>query len=227
MTRLLFTALLALFPAFGFQAAVATAPGVHPVSGRRYAQVMGMGGAPWLVREERIEEENPDKAIDELKLKPGMSVADIGASVGYMSAKMAKKVGPTGKVYANDLQPEMLVKLRENMAKAKLTNVVPVQGEVDNAHLPALTMDLVLLVDVYHEFSQPQLMLRQIRETLKDDGRLVLLEYRKEDPKAPIREEHKMSVAEVKLELEAEGFKLSQVVESLPRQHILILTKAK
>src|SRR5437763_9164243 len=99
-----------LAPAFGFQAA-APAAGVHPVSGRKYAQVMGMNGAPWLVRAERIEEENPDKAIEELKLKPGMIVADIGAGVGYMSLKMARKVGPAGKVYGNDLQPEMLEKM--------------------------------------------------------------------------------------------------------------------
>ena len=226
MTRFLLAGFLAA-QAFGFQAAVATAPGIHPVSGRRFAQVMGMGGAPWLVRDERIEEEDPDRAIDELKLKPGMTVADVGAGVGYMSQRMAKKVGPSGKVFANDLQPEMLVKLRENMAKAKLTNVIPVQGEVSSTHLPAQAMDLILLEDVYHELSEPQIMLRQLREALKDDGRLVLLEYRKEDPKVPIREEHKMSVAEVRLELEAEGFRLSQVIESLPRQHILILTKAK
>jgi precorrin-6B methylase 2 len=212
--------------ALAFQAA-APAPGVHPVSGRRFAQVMGFAGAPWLVREERIEEEDPDRAIEELKLKPGMVVADVGAGVGYMSQRMAKKVGPTGKVYANDLQPEMLAQLRQNMAKAGLTNVIPVQGDSNDTHLPPLTMDLILLVDVYHEFSQPQAMLAKLRQTLKDDGRLVLLEYRKEDPKVPIREDHKMSVAEVKLELEAEGFKLSQVIESLPRQHILILTKAR
>ena len=187
---------------------------------------MGMNGAPWLVRAERIEEENPDKAIEELKLKPGMMVADIGAGVGYMSLKMARKVGPAGKVYGNDLQPEMLEKMRENMAKEGISNVIPVQGSVNDPKLPAKTMDLILMVDVYHEFSQPQIMLRKMRETLKDDGRLVLLEYRKEDPKIPILEDHKMSVAEVKLELEAEGFKLSQVIESLPRQHILILMKA-
>jgi ubiquinone/menaquinone biosynthesis C-methylase UbiE len=225
--RAAIVAVLLAWPALGFQAAVAPAPDVHPVSGRKYAQVMGFSGAPWLVRAERIEEEEPDKAIEELKLKPGMVVADIGAGVGYMSFKMAKKVGPTGKIYGNDLQPEMLGKMRENMAAQRITNVIPVQGEVDDPKLPAKTMDLILLVDVYHEFSRPQIMLRKIRETLKDDGRLVLLEYRKEDPKIPIREDHKMSVAEVKLELEAEGFKLSQVIESLPRQHILILTKAR
>jgi ubiquinone/menaquinone biosynthesis C-methylase UbiE len=135
-------------------------------------------------------------------------------------------VGPSGKVYANDLQPEMLDRLRQNAAKAGITNVVTVVGDVADPKLPANTMDLVLLVDVYHEFSQPQQMLRKIRETLKPDGRLVLLEYRAEDPNVPIVAEHKMTVAQVKAELEAEGFVLQPVIETLPRQHILILTKA-
>jgi SAM-dependent methyltransferase len=227
LRRFLPAALLACAPAWGFQAAPQPAPGVHPVSGRKYAQVMGIAGAPWLVRAERIEEENPDKAIEELKLKPGMTVADIGAGVGYMSLRMARKVGTSGKVYANDLQPEMLVKLRENADREKISNVVPVQGAVDDPKLPPRTMDLVLLVDVYHEFSQPQAMLRKIRETLKEDGRLVLLEYRGEDPRVPIIPEHKMTVAQAKQELEPEGFKLSHVIESLPRQHILIFTQAR
>ena len=214
---------LAMLPLGAFQAA----PGVHPVSGRKFANVMGVGGAGWLVRPERIEEEQPDKALDELHLKPGMVVADIGAGVGYMSIKMARRVAPNGKVYSNDIQPEMLVMLRENLAKQKVANIEPVLGETADPKLPANTMDLVLLVDVYHEFSEPQIMLRKIRETLKADGRLVLLEYRAEDPKVPILPEHKMTVAQVRQELEAEGFKLSQVIESLPRQHILILTKAQ
>jgi len=202
------------------------APGTHPVTGRQIAGVMGMNGADWLVRPEREAEEQPEKALDALNLKPGMVVADIGAGVGYMSLRMAKRVGPSGKVYANDLQPEMLVKLRENAAKAKITNVVTILGDVADPKLPPNTMDLVLLVDVYHEFSQPQQMLRKIRETLKPDGRLVLLEYRAEDPNVPIIAEHKMTVAQVKAELEAEGFVLQPVIETLPRQHILILTKA-
>jgi len=201
-------------------------PAKHPVSGRKIAGVMGMSGADWLVRPEREAEEQPEKALDALNLKPGMVVADIGAGVGYMSLRMAKRVGPTGKVYANDLQPEMLAKLNENAAKSKINNVVTVLGDVADPKLPANTMDLVLLVDVYHEFSQPQQMLRKIRETLKPDGRLVLLEYRAEDPNVPIIAEHKMTVAQVKTELEAEGFVLQPVIETLPRQHILILTKA-
>ena len=198
----------------------------HPLTGRRYAGVMGMGGADWLVRPERDAEEEPAKALDALKLKPGMTVGDIGAGVGFMSLRMAKLVAPSGKVYANDIQPEMLDRLRQNAAREKITNVETVLGEPADPKLPAGKMDLVLLVDVYHEFSRPQQMLRKIRETLKPDGRLVLLEYRCEDPKVPILPEHKMTVAQVKTELEAEGFTLSEVVETLPRQHILILNKA-
>jgi ubiquinone/menaquinone biosynthesis C-methylase UbiE len=211
---------------FVWQVPAYQAPGTHPVSGRKIAGVMGMSGADWLVRPERETEEQPEKALDALNLKPGMVVADIGAGVGYMSLRMAKRVGPSGKVYANDLQPEMLAKLRENASHAKINNVVTVLGDVTDPKLPANAMDLVLLVDVYHEFSQPQQMLRKIRETLKPDGRLVLLEYRAEDPNVPIIAEHKMTVTQVKTELEAEGFILQPVIETLPRQHILILTKA-
>ena len=218
MTRRVFLAAFFLWQASAYQA-----PGTHPVSGRRIAGVMGMSGADWLVRPEREAEEQPEKALDALKLKPGMVVADIGAGVGYMSLRMARRVST---VYANDLQPEMLAKLRENAAKAKINNVITVLGDVSDPKLPANAMDLVLLVDVYHEFSQPQQMLRKIRETLKPDGRLVLLEYRAEDPNVPIIAEHKMTVAQVKSELEAEGFLLQPVIETLPRQHILILTKA-
>jgi ubiquinone/menaquinone biosynthesis C-methylase UbiE len=200
--------------------------GEHPVTGRQIAGVMGVQGADWLNRPEREKEENPEGALDALALKPGMIVADVGAGTGYMSLRMAKRVGPTGKVYSNDLQPEMLRRLRANAAKAGFTNIETVQGEEADPKLPAGQMDLVLLVDVYHEFSKPREMIDKIRESLKPTGRLVLLEYRKEDPKVPIREEHKMTVAEVKAELEPQGFVMSQVIETLPRQHILILTKA-
>ena len=217
---------LALGTLLLWQASAYQAPPNHPVTGRKIAGVMGMSGADWLVRPEREAEEQPEKALDALNLKPGMVVADIGAGVGYMSLRMARRVGPAGKVYANDLQPPMLDLLRQNAAKAGIGNIVTVVGDVADPKLPANTMDLVLLVDVYHEFSQPQQMLRKIRDTLKADGRLVLLEYRAEDPNVPIIAEHKMTVAQVKSELEAEGFVLQPVIETLPRQHILILTKA-
>jgi SAM-dependent methyltransferase len=200
-------------------------PGVHPISGRVYAGVMGYQGADWLDRPERVEEEEPDIALDALKLAPGSTVADVGAGSGYMSVKMAKRVGPTGKVYANDIQPQMLALLRQRLAREKITNIETVLGTVDDPKLPAGALDLILMVDVYHEFQQPQIMLRRMRESLKSGGRLVLLEYRKEDPAIPIRPDHKMSVAEAKLEVEAEGYGLTKVDEVLPRQHILIFTK--
>ena len=205
--------------------AAAWAQGVHPVSGRKFAQVMGIGGADWLVRSEREAEEEPDKALDAIGLAKNSTVADVGAGAGYFTWRMAERVGPSGKVYGNDIQPEMLDLLRSNMRQRKLANVEPVLGTVDDPKLPANALDLVLLVDVYHEFSEPQKMLRHLRESLKADGRLVLLEYRAEDPNVPIRPEHKMTVAQVKMELEPEGFRLDRTIEALPRQHILIFRK--
>jgi tRNA A58 N-methylase Trm61 len=224
--RLLLVASILAITAGSWTTQAFQTPGVHPLTGRQIAGVCGAGGCEtWLERPEREQEENPEGALDALNLKPGMTVADVGAGTGYMSLKLAKRVGPAGRVCAEDVQPEMLQKVRANASKARASNVVAVQGSFTDPMLPKGQMDLVLLVDVYHEFSEPQKMLRGIRASLKPDGRLVLLEYRKEDPKIPIREEHKMTVAEVKTELEAEGFKMSQVIETLPRQHILILTK--
>ncbi len=211
-------ALAALWPARAFQAE-------HPLTGRRIAPVMSSGGADWLERRAREMEENPEGALDAVGIKPGMTVADVGAGIGYMTLRVAKRVGPSGTVYANDIQPEMLSQLQNNAASAKLSNIRTVLGTSTDSKLPAGQMDLILLVDVYHEFSQPQKMLRSLREALKPDGRLVLLEYRKEDPSVPIRLEHKMSIQEVKTELEAEGFHLGQVIETLPRQHIFVLTR--
>jgi ubiquinone/menaquinone biosynthesis C-methylase UbiE len=202
----------------------AQAPGVHPVSGRRFAPVMGYQGADWLERNEREDEEAPDVALNVLKIAKGASVADIGAGSGYITVKLAARVGPTGQVFANDLQPQMLQMLAKRLADRHIANVTLVQGTIDDPKLPPASVDLELMVDVYHEFSQPQAMLRHLREALKPGGRLVLLEYRKEDPTIPIRLEHKMTIAEAKLEVETEGFTLSKVDESLPRQHILIFT---
>jgi ubiquinone/menaquinone biosynthesis C-methylase UbiE len=202
----------------------AQASGVHPISGRRFAPVMGWQGADWLERSERVDEESPEVAIRLLKIPKGASVADIGAGSGYMTERLAAAVGPTGRVYANDVQPQMLEMLRRRFAGQRFAHVTIVQGEIDDPRLPAASVDLELLVDVYHEFSRPQAMLRHLRDALKPAGRLVLLEYRKEDPTIPIRPEHKMSVEEAKVEVEAEGFALSKVDETLPRQHILIFT---
>jgi len=205
-------------------AVAAQSPGVHPISGRRFAPVMGYQGAGWLERAERDDEEAPDVALSVLKIARGAAVADIGAGSGYITERLAARVGPAGKVFANDVQPQMLDLLARRLARKKIANVTLVQGTLDDPKLPPESVDLALMVDVYHEFSQPQAMLRHLREALKPGGRMVLLEYRKEDPAIPIRPEHKMSVAEAKLEVEAEGFTLSKVDESLPRQHILIFT---
>lgn len=203
----------------------AQATGVHPISGRVFAPVMGWQGVPWLERSERLQEEEPDTALAVLNIARGSTVADIGAGSGYMTMRLADRVGPEGKVYANDVQPEMLQILQQRADRARATNIVLVRGAIDDPKLPASQMDLELLVDVYHEFSRPQEMLRGLRSALKGDGRLVLIEYRKEDPTIPIKPDHKMSVREAKVEVEAEGFALTRVDESLPRQHILIFTR--
>jgi len=204
---------------------MAQQPGVHPVSGRVYARTMSVDGAPWLERRERVDEENPDLALRLLRIKKGATVADIGAGSGYITIRMAKIVGPMGKVYASDIQAGMLTLLQQNVAKAKLDNVVPVLGAIDDPKLPAASIDLAIMVDVYHELSEPQRMLQRIRESLKPDGRLVLLEFRAEDSSVPILPDHKMTKAQVKLEVEHEGFKQSRVYDDLPWQHLFIFTK--
>src|SRR6187549_2418124 len=195
----------------------------HPVSGRIFAPVMGVGGATWLERPEREDEEAPSKALDALELKPGMVIADIGAGSGYYSTRIAKRVGPTGRVYATDIQQGMIDILDRRIKSEGLTNITTVLGGMDDPRLPAASIDLAIMVDVYHELQQPQVFLQRLKETFKPNGRLVLLEFRKEDPKVPILEVHKMSVAEVKQETEAEGFVLDKVIDVLPWQHIIVL----
>lgn len=207
-------------------ALAAQAMPAHPISGRRIAPVMGWQGADWLERSEREQEESPDVAVRLLQIPPGAAVADIGAGSGYITLLLSAAVGPTGRVFANDLQPQMIEILRRRLASQNVTNVTLVQGSVDDPNLPPASVDLALMVDVYHELSRPQAMLQKLRSALKPGGRLALVEYRKEDPAIPIKFEHKMSIQEAKAELEAEGFKLSKVDESLPRQHILIFTVA-
>ena len=201
------------------------AQGTHPVTGRRFAPVMSAAGADWLDRSEREIEEEPEKALDALTLRPGMIIADVGAGSGYFTLRMARRVAPQGRVYATDIQPRMIELLQQNTQRAGIKNVEAVLSTESDARLPANSLDLILLVDVYHEFSQPEKMLAGLRQALKPEGRLVLLEYRKEDPNVPIRLEHKMTVAEVKAELESASFRMDRVIDSLPRQHILIFTR--
>lgn len=202
-------------------------PGTHPVTGRQIAPVMAVGGADWLDRGEREREEQPEKALDALNLRPGMFVGDVGAGTGFYALRIAQKVAPTGKVFANDIQPAMLTRIRQNAAARRITNLEFVLGTDSDPRLPAGALDLVLMVDVYHELSKPQQMLQNIRTSLKPDGKLVLLEFRKEDPRVPIRPEHEMSVAEAKSEICREGYELEKVLDTLPWQHILFFRKAR
>lgn len=194
---------------------------------RQPAPVMGAAGSDWLTRPERIEEEEPDRMLAALEIKPGSVVADVGAGVGYHVWRLAKIVGPTGRVIAEDIQPAMLEMLKENIAERKLTNVEIVLGTYTDPKLPAGKIDLVLMVDVYHEFSDPAAMMNNIKKALKPDGRVVLVEFRKEDPTVPILPLHKMSVQDVRSELEPMGFKFEKVLDFLPWQHILIFTLAR
>ena len=225
MHRLLVVFRAAVLAALLIQAfcpGTAGAQTVHPLTGRKIAPTMGVGGADWLERSERESEEHPDAALDALTIRPGMTVADVGAGIGYLTTKLARRVGPSGLVYATDIQPEMLTRLRERLDREQIRNVETVLSTQSDPKLPTGKVDLILMVDVYHEFTQPQRLLRRMREALKPDGRLVLVEYRKEDPTIPIRPEHKMSVAEVKTEVEAEGYRLDQILRDLPRQNIFV-----
>jgi ubiquinone/menaquinone biosynthesis C-methylase UbiE len=214
-----------LLAAAALAAASAAAQSRHPVSGRVIAQVMGYEGAAWLERPERESEEQPSKAIAALGITAGQVVADVGAGTGYYTVRLAERVGPTGRVFATDIQPEMLDLLRARVGRARLDNVNLVLSAAADPRLPEGLFDLVLMVDVYHELARPQEVLRRLRASLKPDGRLVLVEFRKESAWVPIREEHKMSVKEARMELEAEGYRFDRVIDVLPWQHILVFRR--
>lgn len=195
--------------------------------GREIAQVMSFHGAPWLNRPEREEEERLSKLVELLGLEAGDAVADIGAGSGVITERLARAVGPEGKVFAVDIQDEMLALIRGRMKDKKIGNVVPVLGEITSPKLEPNSVDLALLVDVYHEFSHPYEMTRAMAESLTPGGEIVLVEYRKEDPRVPIKEVHKMSEAQVKKEMLQPEFGLEWVVthDELPRQHVIVFRK--
>ncbi len=196
--------------------------------GREIAQVMGHQGASWLERPEREEEERTDLLLAELKLKAGDVVADVGAGSGYFSWRMARVVGDKGVVYGVEIQQEFLDLLMTNMKKRGVGDIVkPVLGTVQDPKLPAGSCDLILLVDVYHEFDYPYEMASAMIQALKPGGRLVYVEYRGEDPAVPIKLLHKMTEAQVRREMSVHaGVKFDQNIKSLPRQHVLVFRKS-
>lgn len=193
--------------------------------GREIAHVMGHQAADWLERPERDAEEHSEKLIENLKLKPGDVVADIGCGTGYHSRRLAKRIGPTGRVLAVDIQPEMLDLLTNQMTAAGVTNVTPILGTIIDPKLPPASVDLVLLVDVYHEFDHPFEMMAAICRGLRPGGRVAFVEFRAEDPKVPIKAVHKMTEAQVKKEMSVHPLEWVETIGSLPWQHIIVFRR--
>ncbi len=193
--------------------------------GRTIAPTMGIRGAPWLIRETREEEERPSEVMKQLGLKPGMVVCDIGCGNGFYSLMMAKEVAPDGKVLAVDIQQEMLHLLELRGREQGVTNIEPILGTIADPKLPAGEVDLVLMVDVYHEFSHPEQMLAGIRKSLKPEGLIALLEYREEDRTVPILPLHKMSKRQILKEYKANGLRLTKQYDGLPWQHLMFFER--
>lgn len=209
----------------GAKAAAAAPADTATAPKREPSNVMSFEGAAWLEREEREELEKPEVVLQAMELREGMTVAEIGAGTGFFSRRIAKAVGPTGKVYAQDIQPEMLELLKEYSAKEGITNIIPVLGTETDPKLPLRKIDRVLLVDVYHEFQKPEPMLAALRKVLAPGGTVTVVEYRLEGESAShINVKHRMSTEQVLAEWGEGGFKLLKQVETLPSQHVFIFT---
>ncbi len=196
-------------------------PPLTEYKGREIAVTMHYLGAPWLIRESREREEDCTAMLRELGLKPGMVVCDMGCGNGFYSLRMAAAVGEKGRVLAVDIQPEMLHLLQGRAEEADLENIEPIQGTLIDPRLPVGAVDVILCVDVYHEFSHPEQMLAAMRRSLKPGGVVVLVEFRSEDPKVPIKRLHKMSKEQIMKELPPNGFKLVREFDELPWQHMM------
>ena len=193
--------------------------------GREISYVMGHQGARWLERPEREREERTDLALENLPLEPGDVVADIGAGSGYFSIPMARMVGAEGLVYAVDIQPEMLSRLEKNAADAGVENIELILGDADATNLPESSVDMALFVDVYHELEWPFEVMTSLYASMKPGGKVVLLEYRAEDPLVPILRLHKMTEEQAVKELEAVGFRFLENADFLPQQHFLVFER--
>ena len=193
--------------------------------GREIARVMGWQGAPWLERAEREQQERSDLVLRELGLKSGMVVADIGAGTGYYSRRVASLVGPEGRVYAVDIQPQMIEMIEADSRRLGLRNIVPVLGGLTDVKLPSANVDVAVMIDVYHELEFPYEVLQSIVRCLKPGGRVVFVEYRAEDARVPIKALHKMSEAQVRREAAVHPLVWERTVASLPWQHMVIFRK--
>jgi len=202
-------------------AAVEIPPAETHYQGREIAQTMHYLGASWLTRESRQREEDCQRMLAALKVKPGQTVCDLGCGNGFYTLQLAEMVTKEGRVYAVDIQQEMLHMLDERAEEAGMNNIEPVLGSVIDPGLPAEKLDLILLVDVYHELSHPEPMLRAMRKALKPTGRMVLVEFRLEDPEVPIKLLHKMSKEQIMKEIPPNGFKLVEEYDELPWQHMM------
>ena len=194
--------------------------------GREISKVMGHLGASWLERPKREKEERTDLLVKGLNLNPSDTVADIGAGSGYFSFRMAKLV-PKGQVFAVDISPQMIGIVRSKMAQEEVNNVVPVQSTIKQTKLPPNSVDAALIVDAYHEFSHPLEMATSILTSLKPGGKLILIEYRMEDPSVPIKLLHKMTEKQAKAEMKNAGFKWEKTLTMLPQQHFMIFRKPR
>jgi ubiquinone/menaquinone biosynthesis C-methylase UbiE len=192
--------------------------------GREIAHVMGYQGAEWLERPERIEEERPDQVVEQMKLRPADVVADVGAGTGYFSFRISRVV-KQGKVFAVDIQPEMLAVIEKRKKELKVDNVIAVKSEETEANLQDNSVDVALLVDVYHEFSFPREMMQSMVKALKPGGRVVQIEYRGEDPDVPIKRLHKMTVSQARKEMAAVGLAWKETKNFLPQQHFIVYEK--
>jgi len=193
--------------------------------GREISAVMGWQGAAWLERQERYREERTDLLLAALVLKPGMVVADIGAGTGYLSRRMAPAVMPGGKVWAVDVQPEMVSLLQTGAKRSGLAQIEARLSAVDDVKLPASSVDLAVMVDVYHELAYPYEVMASVLKALKPGGRVVFVEYKAEDPRVPIKQLHKMSEAQIKKEAAIFPLDWERTVSTLPWQHVVVFRK--
>lgn len=194
-------------------------------AGREIASVMSWHGAGWLERAERKTEERPDLLLEALDPKPGMIIADIGSGSGYYARLLAKRVGAGGKIYAVDVQPQMLDILNKQIKAAGIKNITPVLSTERNVNLAEDSIDLAILVDVYHELQFPIEVMASLIKALKPGGQIALVEFRAEDPNVPINPHHKMSQAQIKKEAALLGLTWTKTISSLPWQHVVILRK--